>query len=86
MDSVNKHERPSHELPRRSTLHDAEFASKRIGLIPITVRLAPELATALMFAALQRQMSGAKVNTQQRIVADAIEMWLAANPDPETSE
>ncbi len=80
--SVSEHRGPSQEMPRRSTPHDAEYAGKRIGLIPVTIRLDPELATALKFEALQRQMSGAKVNTQQRIVSEAIEMWLAANPAP----
>jgi len=73
----------SAQLPRRLTERDAECNGVRVGLIPVTIRLNPELATALKFAALQRQMAGARVNTQQRIVAEAIEMWLTANPTPE---
>ena len=84
--SVNVNQSSNLQTPIRSTLREVESSSKRIGLIPVTIRLNPELATALKFAALQRQMVGAKVNTQQRIVADAIEMWLAANRDPQTCD
>ncbi len=47
-----------------------------IGLIPVTVRLRPEIAGALKHAALERELGGADPFTQQAIVEAAIECWL----------
>jgi hypothetical protein len=47
-----------------------------IGLIPVTVRLRPELAVALKRASLERQLAGEELFTQQEIVEQALEPWL----------
>jgi hypothetical protein len=47
-----------------------------IGLIPVTVRLRPELAGALKRASLERQLAGEEVFTQQDLVAEALDPWL----------
>ena len=47
-----------------------------IGLIPVTVRLRPELAGALKRASLERQLAGEELFTQQEIVEQALEPWL----------
>jgi hypothetical protein len=45
-------------------------------LVPITVRLKPEIAEALKRASLQRQLNGYETYTQQDIVEDALTPWL----------
>ena len=47
-----------------------------IGLIPVTVRLRPELAGALKRASLERELAGEEPFTQQEIVEQALEPWL----------
>ena len=47
-----------------------------VGLIPVTVRLRPELAGALKRASLERQLAGEAVFTQQELVEEALEPWL----------
>lgn len=47
-----------------------------VGLIPVTVRLKPELAAALKRASLERQLAGEDVYTQQDLVELALEPWL----------
>lgn len=47
-----------------------------VGLIPVTVRLRPEIAGALKRASLERQLAGDEVFTQQDIVELALEPWL----------
>ncbi|RUL81770.1 hypothetical protein [Tautonia sociabilis] len=49
-----------------------------VGLIPVTVRLRPEIAGALKRASLERQLSGEELYTQQDIVEQALEPWLRA--------
>ncbi|WP_417377256.1 hypothetical protein [Gimesia maris] len=48
-----------------------------VGLIPVTVRLRPEIAGALKRASLERELAGEEVFTQQAIVEEALEPWLA---------
>ena len=50
-----------------------------IGLIPITVRLRPEIAGALKRASLERQLVGAEFFSQQEIVERALAAWLSQN-------
>jgi len=50
-----------------------------VGLIPITVRLRPEIAGALKRASLERQLAGAEFFSQQEIVERALAGWLQAN-------
>ena len=47
-----------------------------VGLIPVTVRLRPEIAAALKRASLERQLAGDEPNTQQEIVEQALQPWL----------
>ena len=47
-----------------------------VGLIPVTIRLRPEIAGALKRASLERQLSGEEVFTQQELVEGALEPWL----------
>jgi hypothetical protein len=47
-----------------------------VGLIPVTVRLRPDIAGALKRASLERQLTGDDVFTQQDIVQLALEPWL----------
>ena len=49
-----------------------------VGLIPVTVRLRPEIAGALKRASLERQLNGEVVFTQQALVELALEPWLRA--------
>jgi len=50
-----------------------------VGLIPITVRLRPEIAGALKRASLERQLASAEFFSQQEIVERALAAWLSAN-------
>jgi hypothetical protein len=60
--------------------HDAKRRMPKtaipVGLIPVTVRLRPEIAAALKRASLERQLSGTTPNTQQEIVEQALKPWL----------
>jgi hypothetical protein len=47
-------------------------------LVPVTVRLRPEVASALKQASLQRQLNGIETYTQQDIVEEALLPWLQA--------
>ena len=53
-----------------------------VGLIPITVRLRPEIAGALKRASLERQLAGAELFSQQEIVERALATWLRENGHP----
>ena len=48
----------------------------RVGLIPVTVRLRPEIAAALKRASLERQLAGTEPHTQQEVVEQALRPWL----------
>jgi len=50
-----------------------------VGLIPVTVRLRPDLAGALKRASLERQLAGEVMFTQQDLVEEALEPWLREN-------
>lgn len=47
-----------------------------VGLIPVTIRLRPEIAGALKRASLERQLAGEETFTQQELVENALEPWL----------
>lgn len=47
-----------------------------VGLIPVSIRLRPEIAGALKRASLERELEGEEVFTQQDIVESALEPWL----------
>jgi hypothetical protein len=61
---------PKAQQPNKST------ATAPIGLIPVTVRLRPEIAGALKRASLERQLAGEELFTQQQLIAAALEPWL----------
>ena len=46
------------------------------GLIPVNVRVRPELAGALQTASLDRQMRGIQPHSKREIVEQALEPWL----------
>ena len=50
-----------------------------VGLIPITVRLSPEIAGALKRISLERQLARADYFSQQDIVERALKAWLQQN-------
>ena len=47
-----------------------------VGLIPVTVRLKPEVAAGLKRASLERQLAGEEIYTQQDLVELVLEPWL----------
>ena len=75
-------ERGSVSIPRRSTESLTRSPKRKptrlqpVGLIPVTIRLRPEIAGALKRASLERQLSGEEVFTQQELVEGALEPWL----------
>ena len=75
-------ERGAASPPKRST-ESLDRSPKRkptrlqpVGLIPVTIRLRPEIAGALKRASLERQLSGEVTFTQQEIVESTLEPWL----------
>jgi len=72
-----------HATPRKPATSAPQKSPKRkptrlqpIGLIPVTIRLRPEIAGALKRASLERQLVGEETFTQQDIVENALEPWL----------
>ncbi len=69
-------------IPDRSTENLSRSTRRKttrlqpVGLIPVTIRLRPEIAGALKRASLERQLSGEEVFTQQELVEGALEPWL----------
>jgi hypothetical protein len=49
------------------------------GLIPVNVRVRPEIATALKTASLQRELQGIEPHSKRGIVEQALEPWLKRN-------
>jgi hypothetical protein len=49
------------------------------GLIPVNVRVRPEIARALKAASLQRELQGIEPYTKREIVEQALEPWLKKN-------
>ena len=47
-----------------------------VGLIPVTVRLRPEVAGGLKRASLERELAGEEPFTQQELVEQLLEPWL----------
>jgi hypothetical protein len=50
-----------------------------VGLIPVTVRLRPEVAGGLKRASLERELAGEEPFTQQELVEQLLEPWLREN-------
>lgn len=74
--------RPRDQLPRHASASgqprngNSSVRVTPIGLIPITVRLRPEIAGALKRVSLERQLTGEAPFTQQDLVEQALEPWL----------
>jgi hypothetical protein len=66
---------PQPDEPTTSTIQRGK-GKLPVGLIPVTVRLRPEIAGALKRASLERQLAGEDVYTQQDLVELALEPWL----------
>jgi hypothetical protein len=66
---------PEVELPKPAPKRKGK-GRLPVGLIPVTVRLRPEIAGALKRASLERQLAGEDTYTQQDIVEQALEPWL----------
>ncbi len=72
--SANTPESATHPGPGASTMS----AALAPGLIPVNVRIRPELARALKTASLTRQLSGTTPFCKREIVEQALEAWLRA--------
>jgi|LNFM01.1.fsa_nt_gb hypothetical protein len=64
--------KPSLQKPKRGNRFQP------VGLIPVTVRLRPEIAGALKRASLERELAGEDVFTQQNLVEQVLEPWLSS--------
>lgn len=62
-----------------NTFHPPTSGVHPVGLIPVTVRLSPEIAGALKRASLERQLSRADYFSQQEIVERCLRVWLREN-------
>ena len=67
---------PSATVPSARQRRSKSAGVTPVGLIPVTVRLRPELAGALKRASLERQLQGDELFTQQELVERALEPWL----------
>jgi hypothetical protein len=71
--------RPESRTTTTSTMNAVKQRPSRVqpvALVPVTIRLRPELAGALKRASLERQLSGDPVFTQQDMVEEALTPWL----------
>ena len=68
--------------PPRAAMPKPAPSFQPVGLIPITVRLRPEIAGALKRASLERQLASAEFFSQQEIVERALAAWLRENDCP----
>jgi len=57
----------------------APSAAMSPGLIPVNVRVRPDIAAALKTASLQRELLGIEPYTKREIVEEALEPWLRTN-------
>lgn len=75
-------ENPRTAAPKKSTTITQKSPKRKptrlqpVGLIPVTIRLRPEIAGALKRASLERQLAGEETFTQQELVENALEPWL----------
>ena len=66
---------PAEQTPKPKKAKRAKSVTP-VGLIPVTVRLRPDIAGALKRASLERQLAGEEPHTQQDLVELALEPWL----------
>ena len=63
--------------PRAKTVRRSkQSAAITPGLIPVNVRIRPDVARALKTASLDRQMRGVDPHSKREIVEEALEPWL----------
>lgn len=67
------------ERSSRRTKLNKPSRFQRVGLIPVTIRLRPEIAVGLKRASLELELEGEDVFTQQDLVENALEPWLRKN-------
>lgn len=72
--ATSTHKRSTESLTRTPKRKPARL--QPVGLIPVTIRLRPEVAGALKRASLERQLGGEELFTQQDLVESALEPWL----------
>lgn len=72
--------RPERTEPvRHPDRHAKPHGIRPVGLIPVTVRLRPEVAGGLKRASLERQLAGEDTFTQQDLVEQLLGPWLRAH-------
>lgn len=76
VDAVERSPSGRKRPPQHSSTSEKSSRVAPIGLVPVTVRLLPELAGALKRASLERQLNGVSTFTQQEIVQQLLEPWL----------
>ena len=74
--TVNRPERGEPDRIRKPFKKTKPHGIAPIGLIPVTVRLRPEVAGGLKRASLERQLAGEDLFTQQDLVEQLLEPWL----------
>jgi hypothetical protein len=74
-----KNEKPATITAPKTPEPQTDAAVMTPGLIPIHVRVSPEIAGALKTAALQRELRGVEPFTKREIVEQALEPWLKKN-------
>ena len=65
-----------HAMPTADSKPERKSCLIRVGLVPVTVRLQPEIASALKRVSLERQLAGMDVYSQQDILEEVLEPWL----------
>lgn len=64
------------EQTTESEVTKPEVHPAMTGRVPITIRVRPEIGSALKRASLQRQLDGVEPNSMQDIVDEALDRWL----------
>ena len=72
------------ELPHLDRSAKSDSRTSRVGLIPITVRLRPDVADGLKRASLEGQLAEEPNCTQQKIVTAALEQWFRTHATRKT--
>jgi len=78
-ESAPNQKNPETITATKSSEPQTDAAVMTPGLIPIHVRVRPEIAGALKTAALQQELRGVEPFTKREIVEQALEPWLKKN-------
>jgi hypothetical protein len=79
VESAPKQKKPEPIATPKVSEPQPDAAVMTPGLIPIHVRVRPEIAGPLKTAALQRELRGVEPFTKREIVEQALEPWLKKN-------